>query len=181
MKSKSLLIVAAVLAAQVALYLVYRRVEHSRTTTAKADERFSVTRSTQTVAPPLTLERRDGAPVKLELYRGQVVVLHFWSTWCSPCVDELPDLLRFGDELESSRVRVLAVSVDESWESIDTFFDQEVPKNVVRASKEEVRMFPGSTLPRSFFIDPQGVLAFEALGARRWGDSDAKLVVSSLK
>jgi cytochrome c biogenesis protein CcmG, thiol:disulfide interchange protein DsbE len=63
-------------------------------------------------APDLSLPLLDGGQQRLSDWRGQVVVLNFWATWCAPCVHELPDVQRLFAELSPRGVKFLAVDVD---------------------------------------------------------------------
>src|SRR5687767_14878390 len=85
--------------------------------------RLEVTRATPTLgalpvmAPDIQAQDKNGKLLPLSAYRGKVVLLNFWASWCEPCVKEMPsmDALQrtFGDDLV-----VLAISADESWDDI---------------------------------------------------------------
>jgi thiol-disulfide isomerase/thioredoxin len=94
-------------------------------------------------APVTTIYDPQGEPVRLGDFRGEVVVLNLWATWCPPCVAEMPTLAALAAHYEGQPVRVLAVSIDR-------------PDDVDRA-----RTFIGQHAPLDFYSDPNMKLAFD--------------------
>ena len=76
------------------------------------------------IAPDFELKDADGNLVKLSDYRGKLVFLNFWATWCEPCVWEMPLMMTLNDTLKDRGFEVLTVSVDTSWQPIRDFYDQ---------------------------------------------------------
>ena len=73
-------------------------------------------------APDFTVQDAD-RKISLRDLRGKIVVLNFWATWCPPCVEEMPSLLRLQAKLKDDpRFVLLAVSTDEGWEPVRKFF-----------------------------------------------------------
>ena len=109
-------------------------------------------------APPLTFQLvADGSMHALEEYRGKVVLVNFWATWCAPCLKELPDLNRLHSSYADSGLVVLAVS-DEEMEKIQRYAHKS-PFNLAAArvaSFDWVSL--GSERPASFLIDKEGVV-----------------------
>lgn len=76
-------------------------------------------------APTTAFEDRDGNPVTLDSFPGQVILANFWATWCVPCVAEMPALNRLQQRLGSDKFRVITISLDrKGFEVIDPFFAQ---------------------------------------------------------
>lgn len=127
-------------------------------------------------APALTVQRESGATATLAQMKGKVVMVHFWATWCEPCRDELPGLLKLAAELErDGQFALFAVSVDDEWDEMRVFFDGKVPAAVVKSPEAEVhRHFGASTLPDTYLVDAQGNLAVRYAGARDWQSSAAR-------
>jgi len=154
---------------------------HDRSVAEPAPSQLQVERVQFSPAPPLEVEAPDGTKVQLSELRGRPLILHFWATWCAPCVDELPEVLSLAAALDPNDAQVLAVSVDESWSNIETFFSGAVPKEVVRAAKpEQVATFSGNLLPRTFVLNAAGQQAFRALGARRWDPPQVRDLLRTL-
>ena len=83
-------------------------------------------------APPFSLPMRDGMQIDLSEYRGKVVLLNFWATWCPPCRDEEPSLRQLTKAMDPKKFRLVAVSVDEGgWPVIDKFFGGKAPPYAV--------------------------------------------------
>ena len=75
--------------------------------------------------PDMTGHRLDGREDSLSAYRGRVVLIDFWATWCKPCVDALPELRELAAELPSDRFTLLAISVDFDSETVVRFMENE--------------------------------------------------------
>lgn len=70
--------------------------------------------------PSFELPDMGGAPIKSETFRGKVVVLNFWATWCAPCVEEFPSMLKMADHF-NGKVLLVTIAADERKEDIDRF------------------------------------------------------------
>jgi len=164
-------IIAAALAAvtvQAAAFGVYKIVEGHRS--AATGERFPVeVLAGDRAAPDLVVERPDGTRATLSDQRGRPVLVHFWATWCPPCIEELPGLIEAGRRLEGQGLVVLAVSMDDSWPSVRAFFHGEVPREVVRAVDPEAsHQYDVSALPDTYLVSASGRLLTRYGGARPW-------------
>ena len=103
--------------------------------------------------------RLDGTEEPLAAYRGQVVLLDFWATWCSPCVDALPELRELVAELPADRFALLAISVDEEPETVTRFMEDEpMPWTNWHAGPRHdiVRTLDVRAFPTYVLVDEQG-------------------------
>jgi thiol-disulfide isomerase/thioredoxin len=140
-------------------------------------------------APELAVETLNGKPFSLADARGQVVFVNFWATWCPPCRSEMPSMLRLGAELAKAypgQFKMVAVSVDEGWEPVRTFFGGALPPDVVLAldrNQTATRAYfcaargqcPESyQFPESYIVDKRGRLAAYVVSSRDWSDAAAK-------
>ena len=114
-------------------------------------------------APELEFTRRDASTDVLSV-EAEKVVVHFWATWCPPCREELPSLLRWADR---SGVSLLAVSVDPTWDAVDRFLPGTVPSTVVLADPEAARRWSAHGLPTTFVVE-HGSLVWVARGPVDW-------------
>lgn len=126
-------------------------------------------------APVFTLPGLDGSIVSLADYKGRIVLLNIWATWCPPCVAEMPSMEKLYLELKDEDFEILAVSIDVTG------------SNVVAPFMEKHRLsFPALTdtqgaikdlyqttgVPESFIIDKDGIIAEKIIGPREWAKPD---------
>nr|WP_018864574.1 TlpA disulfide reductase family protein [Thioalkalivibrio sp. ARh3] len=125
-------------------------------------------------APPLELGDLDGREHTLGDYRGQVVVVNFWATWCPPCREELPSLQRLWDTLGPEGLVVLGVNVGEDADRI-FFFTADYPVDfplLLDRDANAIDTWPVRGIPTTFVIDPEGRIAYRAIGAREFDHPD---------
>jgi peroxiredoxin len=119
------------------------------------------------VAPDFALKDVDGRTVRLSEYRGKVVLLNFWATWCGPCTIEIPWLMEFEQKNKERGFAVLGVSMDEGgWNVIKPFVaEMRVNYRVLKGDDMIAEQYGGvESLPTSFLIDRQGRIASAHLG-----------------
>ncbi len=129
------------------------------------------------VAPELRLADIDGRSHDLADYRGKVVLLNFWTTWCPPCVEELPSLGRLQQQFDSEAFVVLGVDVGEEPAAVKKFL-KKVPAAfpvLLDRDGQMVKPWRIRAFPTSFLIDKQGRMRYGYFGALKW---DAEEVVS---
>ena len=159
---------------QVAAIAIYRSVEGERSTKAEKDFRFEELRG-DTLAPDILLERADGTRMSLQAVGGDVRLVHFWATWCPPCVDELPGLLATAHKLAPEGLTLIAISMDDDWDVIRSFFSGNVPLGVYRAVDENAHQdFDIVTLPDTYLVPLNGHLQLRYGGARNWQSAAAR-------
>lgn len=120
--------------------------------------------------------------VALNQYRGQVVIVNFWATWCPPCTEELPSLMDMQDRLRSRGVVVLGVSIDIDGDAYHRFIQQRRVNFVtVRDPEQKVAgMYGTSGWPESYIIDRQGVLRRKIVGPINWDSPDVMKFLTTL-
>ena len=123
-------------------------------------------------APDFTVQDAD-RKVSLHDLRGRVVVLNFWATWCPPCVDEMPSLVKMQADLKD-RVVVLAISVDEDERSYHTFLKKNnVDVLTVRDPQQKSNELYGTIkFPETYIIDRNGVVQRKFIGPVDWTRAD---------
>ena len=118
-------------------------------------------------APDFSVEN-----VRLSGFRGQVVVLNFWATWCLPCVQEIPSLVEMQRRMKAKGVTVIAVSVDVDENAYRQFIkNHNVNLLTVRDPSGKTNGAYGSfKFPESYIIDRKGIIQHKFLGAVDWTD-----------
>ena len=119
-------------------------------------------------APHIEGTDLDGRPLRLSDLHGQVVLVNFWATWCSPCLEEIPDLVQVAHQFAAQGVQVVGANVDvESPHRLAAFARQhQMTYPVVAATPEVVEAYRLTVIPTTFVIDRQGVIRKRYLGPR---------------
>jgi cytochrome c biogenesis protein CcmG, thiol:disulfide interchange protein DsbE len=120
--------------------------------------------------------------VSLNQFRGQVVVLNFWATWCPPCNQELPSIMDMQNRLRGRGVVVLGVSIDVDGDAYHRFLkERNVNFVTVRDPEQKVaNMYGTSMWPESYVIDRQGVLRRKIVGPINWDSPDVMQFLNQL-
>jgi peroxiredoxin len=114
-------------------------------------------------APDFTLKDANGQTVKLSDYKGKVVLLNFWATWCGPCTLEIPWFEQFQQEYRSKGFEVLGVSMDEEgWNAVKPYIaEHKINYRIVLGNDSVGELYGGvDSLPTTFIIDREGRFAF---------------------
>jgi cytochrome c biogenesis protein CcmG/thiol:disulfide interchange protein DsbE len=133
------------------------------------------------VAPDFSLQ--DSAQkITLNQFRGQVVVLNFWATWCPPCVEELPSLMSMQERAQRRGVVVLGISIDVDEDAYHRFLKQ---RNVnflsLRDPERKVAELYGvHGWPETYIIDRQGLVRRKIIGPVDWTSSDVLDLLNQL-
>jgi peroxiredoxin len=124
-------------------------------------------------APDFRLPTADGAQVSLASLRGKVVMVHFWATWCPPCVEEIPTLDKLYRSFAGSDFEMLAVSVDEGGPSDVAAFMQKNALNIpvlFDPGRSVASLYGTYKFPETYILDREGVVRIKVIGPRNWTD-----------
>ncbi len=118
------------------------------------------------LAPDFDLVSVDGARVHLSDLRGELIIVNFWATWCTPCVEEMPNLQKYYQDIYPNQFEVLAINADESLPEVKQFVADMVlsfpilldPGGLTQAAYR-LRGYP-----TSFFIDKEGIIRYQHIG-----------------
>jgi thiol-disulfide isomerase/thioredoxin len=134
--------------------------------------------------PEATFQDATGKERTLADWRGKVVLVNLWATWCLPCRKEMPSLDRLQKELGSDKFEVVAVSVDrKGLDASKKFLDETQVKDLglyVDASARMTSTFKVVGLPATLLIDAQGRELGRLLGPAEWDSEDAKRLIRSV-
>jgi len=128
-----------------------------------------------TAAPDFTVIDVDGGAKHISLhdFRGQVVVLNFWASWCTPCLEEEPSLVALQLKMKS-QIQVLAISTDEDPAAYKKYVDQHTAGLLtIRDSKQQSNALYGShKYPETFIIDRNGIIRRKLIGPQDFTKPD---------
>ena len=136
---------------------------------------YSGTRPTRIgmAAPEFTVKDSDRT-VTLSQLKGQIVVLNLWATWCPPCIEEMPSLVRMQQLMKDKGITVLAVSMDVDEGNYRRFLrDHNVNLLTVRDPDQKTNSLYGTfKFPETYIIDRKGVVRRKFIGAVDWTEPD---------
>ena len=132
----------------------------------------------------ITLETIDGESLELSSLKGKVVVLSFWATWCEPCVEEFPSLLKLLDEFPE-KVVLVAISHDYEVQDVREFVEafDGYRKNMILTMDKEKQLSKAlgvDRLPEGFIFDKEGKLQKKIIGIQDWATPGAFSFFKSL-
>lgn len=132
-------------------------------------------------APDFTVQDSD-RKVTLSQLRGQVVVLNFWGSFCPPCIEETPSLVRMQEQMKSRGVVVLAVSIDTDDAAYHRFLkDYRINLLTVRDGAQKSSSLYGTVgWPETYIIDRNGVVRRKFIGAVDWTSPEITEYLSKL-
>lgn len=122
-------------------------------------------------APDFALPDLDGKTVTLADYKGKVVLLNIWATWCPPCVEEMPSMEKLYQELKDKDFAILAVSIDVSGaKAVIPFMEKhKLSFSVLTDTEGAIKsLYQTTGVPESFIIDKQGIIVEKVIGPRDW-------------
>lgn len=132
--------------------------------------------------PALALRDLEGRQHRLADYRGKVVLINFWATWCEPCREEMPSMNRLRASLAGRPFEVLAVNLAESEPRIRRFMEQ-VPLDfpvLLDRDSSVAKAWKARLLPASFLVGPDGRIAYSQVGELDWSKQDITQLVTRL-
>ena len=125
--------------------------------------------------PSISLEDLKGKKVDLKGFKGKVIFLNFWATWCGPCKEEMPSMETLYQQFKDRNFVFLAISVDyEGSKPVREFIE----KNrytfpvLVDQKSETLDIFEVTEIPTTFVIDKQGKMIGKTIGPRNWNSSE---------
>ena len=130
------------------------------------------------------LMNMDEEKVKLSDYRGKVVLINFWATWCPPCVREMPSMDRLNKKIADENFKVLAINQMEDSDQVFAFtgqFEDDLSFEILFDTTSKVsQSYIVRGLPTTYLIDKKGHVRFSAVGGRNFDNPEIVKVVKKL-
>jgi len=133
----------------------------------------------------LALPDLNGKPHSLADYKGKVVLVNFWATWCPPCRAEMPSMQRLKEHMAGKPFAILAVDMAESEAEVRSFLRELKPTQIdftilMDKQGKTIKEWKVSVFPTSFIIDAEGLLRYSLLGGAEWDEYDAVQKIEAL-
>jgi peroxiredoxin len=124
------------------------------------------------LAPDFTIKDQSGKEIKLSDFRGQLVFLNFWATWCVPCIDEMPDMEVVNREFKDRKFKMIAVSVDTDWDVVSDFYKEHhlTLPTYLDPGRKVYTAYHATGVPETFIMDRNGYVVKYIIGPRKWAD-----------
>ena len=123
--------------------------------------------------PPLALNTLQGDAVNLEDYKGKLVMVQFWATYCTPCRVEMPSMNRL-QTIMGEDFKILAVDMGEEIAEVQQFVDEVKPEFTILMDEdgEALAAWKVFAAPATFIVDPDGKIRYTLFGATEWDSED---------
>ena len=126
-------------------------------------------------APDFTLNDLSGKPVQLSALKGKVVLVNFWATWCPPCREEIPSMIRLNQLMQGKNFQMLAISIDEGGKgAVQEFFKKgrgSLPV-LLDSDGKQARRYGTTGVPETFIIDARGIIRKKVIGGVDWSSPE---------
>ncbi len=135
------------------------------------------------VPPPLKLTDLDGKVHNLADYKGQVVLVNFWASWCPPCVKEMPSMQRLKEKMAGKPFVILAVNMAEPENEVRDFLATKVKVDfpiLMDCDGAALKAWKVFVFPTSFVVGPDGMIRYGLYGEFEWDTEEIVLMVEAL-
>jgi thiol-disulfide isomerase/thioredoxin len=134
-------------------------------------------------APELPVFDRAGKKTDLTKQNDKILIVHFWATWCPPCVEETPALSKFWDAYKNrDDVALYAISVDKDWKAVDDFLGKNPSSLPLYRDPGEAtaKRFGTTQYPETYIVNRKGRVLFRVQGAVDWADADVRARIEQI-
>lgn len=135
-------------------------------------------------AKPFKLEASSKKTVKLADFKGRIVLLHFWASWCAPCLEEIPQLLKLASSWNPERIVVLAVTVDKRWSDAERVLRGKNPPvswlTLIDPQSSVSEMYGTFEFPESYLISPDQKIIYKWVGPQNWESEQIQSLFKSV-
>jgi peroxiredoxin len=145
-------------------------------------EAMGMTKVPPKAAPDFTLPSANGQQVSLRQFRGKIVFLNFWATWCIPCREEMPAIERLHQTYPAQDFAVLSIDLKETADQVKTFFQKHSLSFPALLDQDGsvFREYLVAGMPTTYLIGRDGTLLARGIGGRDWTRREAQQLIKEL-
>ena len=132
-------------------------------------------------APDFSIKDQSGKLIKLSDYRGKVVFLNIWATWCGPCIQEMPAMETLNQAFKDRKFQMIAITVDNDWKEVNEFYKEHnltLPA-FLDPGHQIANIYKVNKYPETFLIDANGYVV-KHVWVARWSDPQVMKTVENL-
>ena len=134
-------------------------------------------------APDISVISLNSVPLTLSELKGKVVLLNFWATWCPPCREEIPSMVKLNSSMVGKPFQMVAVSVDEGGQQAVDSFLKERGFNLPAYTNPDgkaARIYGVTGVPETFIIDRNGIVVKKVIGPLAWDSPEVAAFIEGL-
>ncbi len=135
-------------------------------------------------AADFELQNMDEEKKKLSDYKGKVILLNFWATWCPPCIREMPSMERLHQQIDADNFKVIAINQMEDIDQVFAFTGQleiDPTFEILFDNTSKVsRQYAVRGLPTTYLIDKKGKIRYRAIGGREFDHPEVVKIINAL-
>jgi len=133
----------------------------------------------------LKLIKSDGTSDKISSFKGKVVIVSFWASWCLPCLEELPTFAKLYNQYKNKGLHIVAINVDEKKSEakfIETFWKKNKIPFLTYLDPQQINsdLLNVDVMPTNYVLDRKGRIAFASFGASNWAGKKATTFMEAL-
>lgn len=135
------------------------------------------------MAPDFGVKALDGKEVRLSSLRGKVVMVNFWATWCPPCKEEIPSMMKLNRSMEGKPFQMLAISIDEGGKgAVEKYFKSSgtLLPAYLDGDGSVSKAYGITGVPETFIVDKSGTIQKKIVGGMDWSSNDVLSYMNEL-
>ncbi len=136
-------------------------------------------------APGFELANSVGTKIKLEEFKGTVTVVHFWATWCPPCIEEIPKLLKAAESYKQRPIKWIAISLDEKWEDALKILSNKMAAqagviSLIDPKLKSSEAYGSFQFPETYILNQKHEIISKLVGVQDWPGADMKMLIEKI-